>query len=70
MPDELTGMLSQVPDSVAGQITDFFNDLFSMDFIMGEFARAMRTTYLLSIALMVVVGLLALAVKGRRAPKP
>jgi hypothetical protein len=36
-----------------------------MDFIMGEFAHAMRTTYFFSIILMVVGGLLALAVSAR-----
>jgi hypothetical protein len=69
MPDSVSGMLSQVPDSVAAQVTGFFKDLFNMDFIMGEFARSMRTTYLFSIALMVVGGLLALVVRGR-AKKP
>jgi len=68
MPDDVTGMLSQLPDSVAARVTAFFEDLFNMDFIMGEFARSMRTTYLFSIALMILGALLALAV--RRAQKP
>lgn len=64
MPDSVSSMLSQMPESVATQVTNFFRDLFNMDFIMGEFARAMRTTYFFSIILMVVGGLLALAVSG------
>ena len=65
MPDNVAGMLSQMPASVAEQVTGFFKDLFSLDFIMGEFAHAMRTTYFFSIVLMIVGGLLALAVSGR-----
>jgi EmrB/QacA subfamily drug resistance transporter len=65
MPDSVSGAFSQMPDSVATQVTDFFRDLFSMDFIMGEFAHAMRTTYLFSIILMVVGALCALAVRGQ-----
>lgn len=65
MPEEIAGMLAQVPDSMAGQVTAFFKDLFSMDFVMGEFARAMRTTYIISIALVLLGALLALAVSGR-----
>jgi len=65
MPDELTSILGQAPVSMADQVAAFFKDLFSMDFIMGEFAHAMRTTYVFSIALMIVGALLALAVRGR-----
>jgi hypothetical protein len=66
MPDNVTSMLEQVPDSVAAQVVDFFKDLFNMDFIMGEFARAMRTTYVFSIVLVVVGALLALGVRSAR----
>jgi hypothetical protein len=65
MPDELTSTLGQVPASMADQVAAFFKDLFSMDFMMGEFARAMRTTYVFSIVLMIVGALLALAVRGQ-----
>lgn len=65
MPDEIAGLMAQVPPSVADQVTDFFRDLFNIDFLLGEFAHAMRTTYFFSIILMVVGGLLALAVSGR-----
>jgi hypothetical protein len=65
MPDGVTEMLNQVPASVADQVTAFFRDLFSLDFIMGEFVRAMRTTYGFSIILMVIGAALALAVSGR-----
>ena len=46
-------------------MTTFFKDLFSKDFIMGEFAHAMRMTYFFSITLMAVGALLALGVSGR-----
>lgn len=45
-------------------------NLISMDFIMGEFARSMRTTYLVSIILMVVGAALALATRGRLKKRP
>jgi EmrB/QacA subfamily drug resistance transporter len=66
MPQEAADLLARLPDSVANQMTDFFSGLFDPAFIMGEFARAMRTTYLFSIVLMLVGGLVALAVSGRR----
>lgn len=61
----LGDLLAQVPASAADQIVAFFKDFFSVDFVMAEFARAMRTTYLFSIILMVVGAGLALAVSGR-----
>ncbi len=64
MPDTVTSMLGQLPESVAAQVTDFFKDLFSMDFILGEFARAMRTTYVFSVVLVVVGALFALGVRS------
>lgn len=64
MPPGVSDMVAGLPDSVAQQVTAFFKDLFSMDFIMGEFARAMRTTYILSIGLTLIGALLALGVKG------
>ena len=65
LPEGVARSLSQMPASVAGQVADFFRDLFSMDFIMGEFAHAMRTTYLFSVIIMVVGALLATAVSAR-----
>ena len=65
MPDGFSDMLSQVPASVADQAVSFFKDLFSMDFIMESFAHAMRTTYTVSIILMIIGALLALAVSGK-----
>jgi len=65
IPKEVADMLAQAPASVADQATAFFKGLFSVDFIMGEFARAMRTTYVLSVVLMVVGALLALSVRAR-----
>lgn len=60
-----SSLLAHLPDSMGAQAAGFFQDLFSMDFIMGEFARAMRTTYIFSIILMIIGALLALAVRGR-----
>jgi hypothetical protein len=65
MPEGASDLLGQVPASVADQVSAFFEDLFSADNIMAEFARAMRTTYLFSIILVAAGALLALAVKGR-----
>ncbi len=58
-------MIAQVPASMPDQVIAFFKDLFGLDYIMGEFARAMRTTYLVSIVLMVIGAALALFVSGR-----
>ena len=66
MPDGIAQMMEQVPASMAGQVSEFFSNLFSMDFIMGEFAHAMRTTYLFSIILLVVGAALALGIVGRK----
>ena len=65
MPDDVAGIMSQLPASAVEKVAAFFKDLFSPEFIMGEFAHAMRTTYFFSIILMIVGGLLALAVGGR-----
>ena len=65
MPSGVTDMLKQLPESAATQVTAFFKDLFNVNFLMGEFAHAMRTTYFFSIVLMIVGALLALAVSGR-----
>ncbi len=65
MPEGLTAVLDRLPASVAEQMVGFFKDMLNMDFVMGEFARAMRTTYLFSIALMIIGALLAVAVRGR-----
>lgn len=65
MPHDVAGIMSQLPASAVEKVAAFFKDLFSPEFIMGEFAHAMRTTYFFSIILMIVGGLLALAVGGR-----
>jgi EmrB/QacA subfamily drug resistance transporter len=65
MPDGFSDMLGQLPASVADQAAAFFKDLFNMDFIMESFAHAMRTTYTVSIILMIIGALLALAVSGK-----
>lgn len=64
MPEGASDLLAQLPAGAADQAADFFRNLFDLDFIMSEFARAMRTTYLFSIALMVLGGLCALALRG------
>ncbi len=64
MPEGFNEMLGQAPASVADQIGTFFKDLFSLDFLMDSFAHAMRTTFTVSIILMIVGALLALAVRG------
>ena len=58
----MADLLAQAPPQMADQIGRFFRQLFDMDFLMGEFARAMRTTYVFSIVLMIVGALVALAV--------
>jgi EmrB/QacA subfamily drug resistance transporter len=68
MPPQFKEMLSQLPASAADQVTAFFKELFDPQFILGEFARAMRTTYVFSIVLMVLGGLFALALTSRPAP--
>ncbi len=65
MPSGVQDLLGQVPPSMQQQVTAFFKDLFNVDYIMGEFARGMRTTYLVSIVLMVIGAALALFVSGR-----
>lgn len=61
MPAQFQGMLAQLP----AQAVEFFKGLFSKEFIMGEFVHAMRTTYVVSIVLVLVGALLCLAVSGR-----
>jgi MFS family permease len=65
MPSSVQDMIAQVPASMQQQVIAFFKDLFNPDYIMGEFAHAMRTTYLASIILMLVGAALALFVSGR-----
>lgn len=65
MPQGASDLLAQLPGVTTDQITGFFRGLFDLEFIMGEFARAMRTTYLFSIILMIVGGLCALALRKR-----
>lgn len=65
MPEGVQQMLSQVPASMAEQVAAFFRDLFSLEVILGEFVRAMRTTYLVSIVLVLLGAAISLAVKGR-----
>jgi EmrB/QacA subfamily drug resistance transporter len=69
MPSGAQQMLSQVPASMQAQVTAFFKDLFSTDYIMGQFTHAMQTTYWFSIVLMLVGAGLALFVTGRRKKK-
>jgi EmrB/QacA subfamily drug resistance transporter len=64
MPAGAQDMLSQVPASLRDQVIAFFKDLFSLDFIMTEFTRAMRSTYTVSIILMLIGAGLALFVSG------
>jgi EmrB/QacA subfamily drug resistance transporter len=61
MPSGFQEMVAQLP---AEAIT-FFKELFSADFIMGNFVHAMRTTYLFSIILVLVGAALCLAMSGR-----
>jgi EmrB/QacA subfamily drug resistance transporter len=65
MPSGVQNMISQVPASMQQQVVAFFKDLFSPDYLFGEFTHAMRTTYLVSIILMLVGAGLALFVSGR-----
>jgi EmrB/QacA subfamily drug resistance transporter len=64
MPEGAGDMLGGMPAAVADQATMFFRDLFSLDNIMSEFARAMRTTYLFSIVLVLAGAILALLIRG------
>jgi EmrB/QacA subfamily drug resistance transporter len=66
MPQGITDTTSQLPASVAQQVQAFFKDLFGMDSLMTDFAHAMRTTYVLSIILVLVGAILVLAVTARR----
>jgi len=65
MASGIEDLLGQVPASMQDQVVVFFKELFDPAFLMGEFARAMRTTYLVSIVLMLVGAGLALFVSGR-----
>jgi hypothetical protein len=65
LPSGMQEMLAQAPSSVAEQITAFFSRLFSPEFLMAEFARAMRTTYVFSIVLMLIGAGLALLIRNR-----
>ncbi len=65
LPSGMQEMLAQAPASVAEQITKFFSQLFSPEFLMTEFARAMRTTYIFSIVLMLIGAGLALLIRNR-----
>ena len=64
LPPGLKETLAQAPESVAGQVSDFFSRLFNPEFLMSEFARAMQTTYILSIVLTLVGAGLALAIRN------
>jgi EmrB/QacA subfamily drug resistance transporter len=65
MPSGVSDLLKAMPDSMAEKVVAFFKELFGIDYILGEFARGMRTAYFFSIILMVAGGMLALAVGGR-----
>jgi len=60
LPKEASDMLAQAPAGVAEQVGAFFRDLFT-----GEFAHAMRTTYLFSIILVFAAAMLVLALRSR-----
>jgi len=68
IPEKAAELLSQIPASVADKVVAYFQDVFSIDAIMTEFAQAMRTTYLFSVILVLVGAVLCLAV-GRRLPR-
>jgi EmrB/QacA subfamily drug resistance transporter len=74
LPDSVAHVLSQLPESVAKKVVDFFIDLFNLDFLVDKFAHGMRTAYFCAIILMVVGAVLTLAVSGRvknqRATRP
>ena len=65
IPQGAGDLLAQLPGATADQVAGFFRSLFNLDFIMGEFARAMRTTYLFSIVLMVLGALCVLILRKR-----
>ena len=65
IPSGVQEMLAQAPASVAEQITMFFSQLFNPEFLMTEFAQAMRTTYIFSIVLMLIGAGLALLIRNR-----
>jgi len=60
MPPEVKSMLSQAPQ----QAVDYMKNLFSADFFMGEFARAMRTTMVVAVLILAVGALLALLISN------
>lgn len=73
MSQGMSDLMAQAPVQMREQIGEFFRELFSMDFLMGEFAHAMRTTYICSIVLMLVGALVALGVaklKPRQRRRP
>ncbi len=65
MSDALGSLFPSLPPSSEAQMAAFFKELFSMDFLMGEFARAMRTTYIFSIVLVVIGALVALPIRSQ-----
>lgn len=65
LPPGAESMFKQLPAAVQDQVAAFFRDLFDPGFVMGEFARAMRTTYLASIVLVLIGAGCALFVLGR-----
>ena len=66
-PAGIKDMMAQVPPQVA----DLVREIFSRDLIMGEFVRAMKTTFLASMIVLVVGSLVALLIRSHVAkPAP
>ena len=66
-PAGIKDMMAQVPPQVA----DLVREIFSRDLIMGEFVRAMKTTFLASMIVLVVGSLVALLIRSHVAkPTP
>ena len=68
-PAAIKDLLAQVPANMVQQVTDFFKDLFSRATIMGEYVHAMRTTFVVAIAVLAVGSLVALLVRNHVAKK-
>jgi EmrB/QacA subfamily drug resistance transporter len=58
-PAAVTDMLAQVPASMVEQVKAFFAELFSRTVVLGEFVRAMQTTLLVSMVVLVCGSVLA-----------
>lgn len=58
-PAAVTDMLAQVPAAMVEQVKAFFADLFSRTLMLGEFVKAMQTTFLVSMVVLVCGAALA-----------